>query len=140
MGKVSRRKFLGTVGAAETRQGGKGADRKNRVAPGPNLREDVRDLVDKTRFIDTHEHLWPEGMMAAPASKVLTFGGDYRPVEPVVGHAAIARHGVTQAIAELIEEGWLPESDAPDLIQRIMNGNALDLFPYESAVNNWRNV
>lgn len=76
MGKVSRRKFLGTVGAAtgvagaaETRQGGKGADRKNRVAPGPNLREDVRDLVDKTRFIDTHEHLWPEAMRINALSK-----------------------------------------------------------------------
>ncbi|HUW60372.1 MAG TPA: amidohydrolase family protein [Candidatus Bathyarchaeia archaeon] len=81
-----------------------------------------------------------EFLMAAPASKVLTFGGDYRPVEPVVGHAAIARRGVAQAVSELIEEGWLPESDAPELIQKIMNGNALELFPYESAVKNWRNA
>jgi hypothetical protein len=79
-----------------------------------------------------------EFLMAAPASKVLTFGGDYRPVEPVVGHAAIARRGVAQAVTELVKEGWLPESDAPELIQRIMNGNAHELFPYESTLKNWR--
>ncbi|MCX5771689.1 MAG: amidohydrolase family protein [Candidatus Hydrogenedentes bacterium] len=79
-----------------------------------------------------------EFLMAAPASKVLTFGGDYRPVEPVVGHAAIARRGVTQAITELIEEGWLSENDAPDLVDRIMRGNAHELFPYDSSLKNWR--
>lgn len=65
-------------------------------------------------------------------------GGDYRPVEPVVGHAAIARRGVAQAITELIEEGWLSENDAPDLVDRIMRGNARELFPYDSALKNWR--
>ncbi len=29
-------------------------------------------------------------LVTAPANKVLTFGGDYFSVEPVVGHAALA--------------------------------------------------
>lgn len=36
-------------------------------------------------------------LVIAPANKLLTFGGDYIPVEPVVGPAAIARQGLTRA-------------------------------------------
>jgi len=78
-----------------------------------------------------------EFIMAAPASKVLAFGGDYRPVEPVVGHAAIARQGIAQAVAELVEEKWLPEKDVPELVDRIMRGNANEIFPYKTALKNW---
>jgi len=69
-----------------------------------------------------------EFIMAAPACKLFAFGGDYIPVEMSVGHAAIARRGVTQAIVELIQEGWLAEGDAPSLVERIMRGNALEIF------------
>lgn len=78
-----------------------------------------------------------EFLMAAPASKVLTFGGDFRPVEPVVGHSSMARQGVAQAVCELVEEKWLPEKDVPELVERIMRGNAHEIFPYESTLKNW---
>ena len=42
-----------------------------------------------------------EFLMAAPANKLFTFGGDYIPVEPVYGHSRIARMGLTQALTEL---------------------------------------
>lgn len=78
-----------------------------------------------------------EFLMAVPACKLFTFGGDYLPVELVPGHAAIARQGISQAITELVEEHWLAEDDAPALIDRIMRGNAHDLFNQKRALENW---
>ncbi len=67
-------------------------------------------------------------LVTAPANKILTFGGDYIPVEPVLGHAVIARRGITLALSELVEEGWLSLSDAMDLIDPIMHNNARQIF------------
>ncbi len=70
-----------------------------------------------------------EFLMAAPASKLLTFGGDYIPVEPVYGHSRLARLGLTRALSDLAEEGWIEEADLPALLDRLMRGNARELFP-----------
>jgi uncharacterized protein len=74
-----------------------------------------------TRFVK-------EFLMAVPANKIFTFGGDYTAVENVVGHAAIARHGLTQALSELVDEEWLTESEALTLVEPLMRGNAMDVF------------
>ncbi|OQC03401.1 MAG: hypothetical protein BWX80_02815 [Candidatus Hydrogenedentes bacterium ADurb.Bin101] len=66
--------------------------------------------------------------MAAPACKLCTFGGDYIPVELVPGHARIARRGITLAITQLLQEEWLRDSDVPALVDRIMRGNAHELY------------
>ena len=79
-----------------------------------------------------------EFIMAAPACKLTVFGGDYCAVEMVVGHAAIARRGIVQAFTELIQEGWVTESEAPDLIERIMRGNAHELYDYDRVQRNWK--
>jgi uncharacterized protein len=67
-------------------------------------------------------------IVTAPINKLLPFGGDYIPVEPVLGHAMIARRGVAQALAELVEEGWLKISDAIELVDSIMHMNARRIF------------
>ena len=67
-------------------------------------------------------------LVTAPANKILTFGGDYIPVEPVLGHAVIARRGIALALSELVDEGWLSLSDAMDLTDPIMHGNARQIF------------
>lgn len=67
-------------------------------------------------------------LVTVPANKILPFGGDYIPVEPVLGHAAIARQGIALALSELVEEGWLSLSDAMALIDPIMHNNARTLF------------
>jgi predicted TIM-barrel fold metal-dependent hydrolase len=67
-------------------------------------------------------------LVTAPANKVFTFGGDYGPVEPVVGHAAIARRGITLALTELVEEGWMNLDDALGIIRPIMHGNAYNFY------------
>ncbi|MCP4643694.1 MAG: amidohydrolase family protein [bacterium] len=78
-----------------------------------------------------------EFIMAAPASKVFTFGGDYLPVELVPGHARIARCGIAQAIEELVQEGWLSESHVPALVNRIMRGNAHETFDLDRTLRAW---
>lgn len=79
-----------------------------------------------------------EFLGAAPACKLLTFGGDYRPVEMVPGHAAIARRGLAQAVTELVEEGWLRENEIEPLVDRLMRGNAHELFDLDRTLKNWR--
>ena len=79
-----------------------------------------------------------EFLMAAPANKLLTFGGDYMPVELVPGHARIARRGLAQALSELVEEGWIAAGDVPDLVERLMRGNAGELFDYEGTLASWK--
>lgn len=69
-----------------------------------------------------------EFLMAVPANKILTFGGDYRVVECVAGHAAVARQGIAQALSELVEEGWMPEGEVEYVASRIMRDNARELF------------
>jgi uncharacterized protein len=67
-------------------------------------------------------------VVTAPINKLLPFGGDYIPVEPVLGHALLARRGVAQALAELVEEGWLKLADALELVDTILHQNARQLF------------
>jgi predicted TIM-barrel fold metal-dependent hydrolase len=67
-------------------------------------------------------------LVTAPANKVLTFGGDYVIVEPVLGHATLARRGIALALSELVEEEWLSLDDALGLIDPIMHGNARRIF------------
>jgi len=78
-----------------------------------------------------------EFLGAAPANKLLTFGGDFLPVELTVGHAVIARRGLAQALSELIEARWIDATHAPALADRIMRGNAHALFDYAGTLANW---
>jgi uncharacterized protein len=67
-------------------------------------------------------------LVTAPANKIFTFGGDYWPIEPVVGHADLARRGIALALSELVEEGWISTDEAMTLADRIMHENARRVF------------
>jgi hypothetical protein len=75
-----------------------------------------------------------EFLMAGPANKLFTFGGDYTAVENVVGHAEIARRGLAQALCELIDDAWLTEGEALGLVEPLMRGNAYDFFRLSDKV------
>jgi hypothetical protein len=79
-------------------------------------------------------------LVTAPANKILTFGGDYIPVEPVLGHAVIARRGIALALSESVDEGWLTLSDAMDLIDPIMHNNARQIFHLAEKTQVLQNV
>ena len=67
-------------------------------------------------------------LVTAPVNKVFTFGGDYSVAECVVGHAAMARQGIAQALTKVVEEGWLGPDDALGLVEPLMRTNARQLF------------
>jgi hypothetical protein len=69
-----------------------------------------------------------EFLMAVPACKLFPFGGDFIPVELVPGHARVARRGISLALTQLVEDGWLAESDLPALVERLMRGNAHETY------------
>jgi hypothetical protein len=73
-------------------------------------------------------------IVAAPANKLLTFGGDYLYVECVLGHARLARRGIVRALAELVDEGWLEGRDALDLVEPLLRGNARRIFHTEDKL------
>ncbi len=79
-------------------------------------------------------------LVTAPANKILTFGGDYIPVEPVAGHAAIARHGIVNSLAELVDEGWISLDNALDLVEPIMYGNAHRIFRLQEKTKTLNSV
>jgi predicted TIM-barrel fold metal-dependent hydrolase len=69
-----------------------------------------------------------EFLTAAPAVKLLAFGGDYRIIEPVVGHARLARTCLARALSHTVESGLFREDEALNLIEPLMRNNALTLF------------
>ncbi len=81
----------------------------------------IIDPVSSVRFLQSM-------LVTAPSNKVLTFGGDFIPVEPVVGHAMVARRGIALALTGLVRDGWLSHAQAIELTDPIMRGNAHRLF------------
>lgn len=73
-----------------------------------------------------------EFLTAVPSNKLLTFGGDYYSVESIVGHAEIARYGLTQALTQLVTEKWCTEDETLDLIDPLMWSNGWSLFQMET--------
>lgn len=75
-------------------------------------------------------------LVTAPANKLLPFGGDYVPVECVLGHAVLARRGIARALEELVDEGWLDARDALELVEPILRGNARRIFRLDEKTAN----
>ena len=79
-------------------------------------------------------------LMAAPSNKIHTFGGDYNVVENVIGHARLARNGVCAALTELVEEGYLVQDDALELVEPLLRGNGRRIFDLEKKYEAARKV
>lgn len=79
-------------------------------------------------------------LISAPTNKILTFGGDYVSVEPVLGHAVLARRGISLALSELVEEKWLSLDNALELIDPIMHKNARRIFNLAEKTKILKNV
>lgn len=67
-------------------------------------------------------------IVTVPSNKILTFGGDYSPVECVLGHSVIARNGIALALSELVEEKYISQYEALALVDPLLNGNAREIF------------
>jgi predicted TIM-barrel fold metal-dependent hydrolase len=72
-----------------------------------------------------------EWLDTIPSNKILAFGGDYRFVEGVYGHLAIARRNITTVLQEKYSSSDLEERQIPYLASRILRKNAMELFSLE---------
>ncbi len=69
-----------------------------------------------------------EWLDTIPSNKIFGFGGDYRFIEGVYGHAVIARYNIARVLTEKVEEGVYRKSEAVQIARKLLNENAHDLF------------
>ena len=69
-----------------------------------------------------------EWIETVPANKIMAFGGDYKFVEGVCAHAAMARENVAAVLAEKVLTGYLIEQDAADLAVKFLRQNAVYVY------------
>jgi len=63
-----------------------------------------------------------------PSNKILGFGGDYRFVEGVYGHALLARENTTRVLTEKVEDDDFTQKQALLLAERLLKDNANELY------------
>jgi uncharacterized protein len=73
-------------------------------------------------------------ILSVPNNKVLTFGGDDKIVENLIGHALVARKGISQVLNELVSEDWISLDNALELVEPLMFKNAEKLFEKNTRV------
>ncbi len=67
-------------------------------------------------------------IMTSPINKIMVFGGDDMYVENLIGHAKVARKGISMALSELVQDCWITEKDAIEIAERIMCKNVEDIY------------
>ena len=97
----------------------------------------LAEAIDRTPWIDTHEHLVEERRRVGPGPSHVSRVRE-RPtrrsvvssmvVETVVGHAELARRGLETALEGLVRDDWLTPDEALALVPQLMRGNALEIF------------
>lgn len=69
-----------------------------------------------------------EWLDTVPSNKIFGFGGDYRFIEGVYGHAVLARANIAQVLADKVHEGVMSEHQAIQLASRLLHDNAHQFF------------
>ena len=70
-------------------------------------------------------------IMTSPINKLIVFGGDDLYIENLIGHAKLARKGISLALSELIKDKWISEKDAIEIANRIMWKNVEKIYEIE---------
>lgn len=70
-------------------------------------------------------------IMTSPINKIMVFGGDDVYIENLVGHAKVTRKGISIALSELVNDGWISEIDSIEIAERIMWKNAKEIYELE---------
>lgn len=73
-------------------------------------------------------HALSEWLDTVPSNKIFGFGGDYRFIEGVYGHAVLARANITHVLAEKVDEGIMSVSQAIQIASRLLRDNAYNVF------------
>jgi predicted TIM-barrel fold metal-dependent hydrolase len=78
-----------------------------------------------------------EWLDTIPSNKIFGFGGDYRFIEGVYGHAVIARYNIARVLTEKVEEGIYSKSEAVQIAHKLLKDNAHELFFSKKAKNKY---
>jgi hypothetical protein len=73
-----------------------------------------------------------EWLEAAPASKIMAFGGDQRCVENTYGALVIAKKVISDVLIDKIKNGYLTESEAKKVAKMILHENAVEFYHLDS--------
>jgi hypothetical protein len=69
-----------------------------------------------------------EWLDTVPSNKIMGFGGDYRFIEGVYGHMALARENITRVLAEKVKEDGYTEEQAAQLARKILRDTPITSF------------
>ena len=81
----------------------------------------IIDPITSTEFLSKF-------LVTVPHNKIVTFGGDFSPVELIPGHALMAREGIARSIDQLLRDDYIQHNEVEALIAKLMNGNASQFF------------
>jgi len=69
-----------------------------------------------------------EYIETVPINKLMAFGGDSQTVEGAYGASVLARETVGMTLIQMVKEGYLTESEALDIPQKILRENAITIY------------
>ncbi len=69
-----------------------------------------------------------EWLDTVPSNKIFGFGGDYRFIEGVYGHAVLARANIVQVLVDKVKESIMSVPQAIQLASRLLHDNAFRFF------------
>ena len=73
-------------------------------------------------------HILREWLDTVALNKISAFGGDYRVVDPIAGHLAIARRNVCRALADKLADGLFDMEEAKRALELMFYENPKRLF------------
>jgi len=69
-----------------------------------------------------------EYIETVPNNKIMAYGGDNQTVEGAYGASILARETVEMALINMVKNGYLTESEALDLVKKLLRENAINIY------------
>ncbi len=76
-------------------------------------------------YSERYLHEWLE---TVPANKIMAYGGDELTVEAAYAHSVMARRVVAKVLIEKVANGYITETEAINIANRILRENAMEIF------------
>lgn len=71
-----------------------------------------------------------------PINKIVAFGGDCHTPEGVCAASVIARETVENALVSMVRNGYLRESEAVEIVKKILRTNSIDFYGLQKFIKN----
>lgn len=77
-----------------------------------------------------------EYIETVPINKIVAFGGDSHTPEGVYAASVVARETVENALIPMVRNGYLSESEAIEIVTKILRTNAIDFYGLQKFLKN----